>query len=128
MHGIVFQLDPVVRAIAPVHFEREDHRHAVPPRPRRESVDGRNQGAAAGRLLHGALLDEVALHVDDEQRRVMRPNLPGGERTDERVSQHSWGTTLRKLAEASLRGGFAPSAFSSPRHARLDALPTAGVE
>jgi hypothetical protein len=60
------QLDPEVGPVRPVHLLGEDHGHPEGPRARGQTIDRRDQCEAARRGDRRARIEEVALHVDDE--------------------------------------------------------------
>ena len=74
MHGIELELDPEVAAIGSVHLVGADDGYLVRAGPADELIDDRHQRWSARRLLHGARVDKISLHVDDEECAVLRPD------------------------------------------------------
>src|SRR5262249_24980535 len=73
VHALVLELDAEVRQVGAVTLVGEDDRHAGPASRAVQAVDARDEREATDRLRGRAGVEEVALHVHDEERRPDRP-------------------------------------------------------
>lgn len=77
VNGIELKFDPVVALIRPMHFVCENDGERVVSGPVYEPIDGGDNLPPSRCLLNRARVDEVALHVNDQQSRVLRPHFAG---------------------------------------------------